>query len=251
MNRRVKAEKLILKSNKYFAWMITGFILLIAYNVFSIAMDMQVQVSGGYYAYTVMMLACILGAVIPMAAGAFLGGFDGSTQMLEYRMTTQTSLQWLLSKLILLVEIVFICIVALNTAGIVLDILKGNVCGDMQQNIFLLAERLILTSSVWLFWGLLCFTISLLTKSPGVGILLGIAVFFGEQYIEQYIRIPFGIMWNIKSMEHYFFDNSSVPFGVVQSSYNTLLFSIGYTALLILLCIVIDFLYFKGRFPQK
>lgn len=251
MNRREKAEFIILKGNKLFVWIIMGVLVIIGYNVFTVATDMQTSVEGGYYSYTMMTLSYLLGIVAPMTLGSLLGGTDENVGMMEYKLVNQTAKQWGVFKITLLIKLIMVFVISLNIVGIALDIYKGTMDGGYQINSCLLIKRFAIVIFIWFFWGCICFTMALLLKSSGFSLIIALCIYFGEQYIGQYIKVPWGILWNQKGIEYHFFNNQNIPFGVVQSTYNNFYFSIIYMILMLLACLIIIFSYLKVKYPKK
>lgn len=248
MNKRVKAEFIIIKGNKYFLEILGAILILIGYNIFSAATEMETGIEGGYYSYTIMTLSYLIGVIIPMSVGAFLGGYDEKSKMMEYKLSSQTSKQWFLARGILIIKCVVGILFAMNLVGMGLDLCRGTMSGKFVSNMYMLVGRFFPVMLVWMFWAAFSFCISLYTKSPGNGIFYGIILFFVEQYIEQYVKIPWGILWNLKSLEHEFFCNDTVPFGVVQASYNSFAMSFCYIIFLGAICIGISWKILRHRY---
>lgn len=247
MNNRTKSEALIILKNKYFVWISVGMLILMMYNIFSVASQMQIEIDGGYYTYTTMTLTYLLGVVEPIAIGAFLGGFDTSTNMIEYKLCNQSGRDWIFSKILLIVVSSIALLFVFNIFAIGIDTLKGTI----YWNIPLMFIRFLVSVVVWLLWASISFTVALLIDSPGMSLTISLFIFFGEQYIERFVSIPFGLTWNQKSLVHYFFNDEQVPFGVVQTSYASLDQSLIYIIIVIAISWIVSFLYLKKKYPQK
>lgn len=251
MKNKIKSEIIIISKSKFFIWIIIGELILMTYNAFKVGMQMQVPVEGGYYTYILMSLTYLLGIILPIAIGGFLGGFDEQETMIEYKLCNQSRNHWLVSKFMAMFVMLFGFLLLLIGIGLVVDMMKGTIDGNLGSNILLIFQRFLVIFVIWLFWGIFSFGIGLLFESPVGSVIFSLALYFGEQYIGRYIKLTYGILWNQKSIEYYFFHNDTVPFGVVQSSYENVMKSSAYLVLIMVLACIVSFTYLKKKYPNK
>ena len=106
MKNKIKSEIIIISKSKFFIWIFIGELILMTYNAFKVGTQMQVPVEGGYYTYILMSLTYLLGIILPIAIGGFLGGFDEQEKMIEYKLCNQSRNHWLVSKFMAILEVI-------------------------------------------------------------------------------------------------------------------------------------------------
>lgn len=251
MKNRVKSEIIIMCKSKFFIWILLSEVVLMTYNTFKVGSQMEIPIEGGYYTYISMTLTYLIGIVLPIAMGAFLGGFDENEKMIEYKLCNQSKNDWLLSKLLAIIGMTVLGLLIVSCIGILVDLMKGTFAGNTGINILLVIERFLIITLLWLFWGIFSLAIGLLFASPAASVAISLAIYFGEQYIGRFVRIPFGILWNQKSIEHYFFNNSAAPFGVVQTSYENVINSSVYLLGVFAITFFVIWIFLKRKYPLK
>jgi hypothetical protein len=251
MSNKIKSEIIILCKSKFFIWIFTGELVLMAYNAFKVGSQMQSSVKGGYYTYILMTLAYLLGIVLPIAMGGFLGGFDEQEKMMEYKLCNQSRRCWFVTKLLTILVLSMCVLLMFTGVGVLVDLWKGTMEGAFFSNFVLIIQRFGVVWAIWMFWGLFSFGIGLISNSSMGSVIFSMLIYYGEQYIGRYLRVSYGILWNQKSIEHFFFGENSVPFGVVQSSYENIGKSSIYLFGWMILVFSVSYIYLKKKYPMK
>lgn len=231
MKNKIKADLIVLCKTKMHKWILILLLIIIIYSLNSVASILQTPEEGGYYSYTILSLAYLIGIIEPIGIGSLLGGLDIKSKMIEFKLTNQSKKEWLICKTFALSIIDFTVLLCFNSAGLLIDVIRKSIYGSLETILF----RFFIVLFVWILWGVIGFTFSLLLESPEISLLLCMILYYGEQYIGRYTPIPIGIMWNQKSLEYHFFHSEEIPYGVVQSFYETpvksFFFLIGYLLL--------------------
>ena len=241
MNKKIRAEFIILKESPPFFWMLNLSWVIIAYNIVKIAIPLVNDAAGGYYLYNILALEIILAIFVPILLGALLGGVDYRNNIIQYKFTNESRKDFLKSKIIFLVLLVTGYLVISALIGIFWDICAGTFSGDFGSNLLLILERLMSVLVVWIMWGILGFFFSIVLKSTGLSVILCIFLYYAEQYIGSYLPNTisrFGVVWNQKSVLICFFSDESIPFGIVQSAYNSVWISSVFIVAVMIACIL-------------
>ncbi len=250
MNKRVKGELLTIKSNRLFFWVSVGSFAVMLYNMFFVAFDMKFPIEGGYCTYTLLTIAHLLGVSQPVIIGAFVGAMDETIHMTEYKLSNKSVLQLVSDKLIAIVLLDAICLVLLCAAGIGADLSAGLFVGSFMTNTQKVITFFIVTMAVWVMWSFIAAFIALLVKKAGLSLAVCLSVFFGEQYLDQFMIFSQGILWNQKSFVHSFFYTDGIPFGVVQNSYESGLHSLMYIVTVTVLGALFFCIYYRKKYHR-
>lgn len=251
MSKKIKAEYIILKKSKMFMWVSVIFVVLIWYNISYVATESQKYIIGGYYTYCIMLISFLLGIIFPMMLGSFLGGFDAYEGMRDYQIVNRNIKDYILIKIILMLIGNASILAIVSLMGIVIDMYKHTFMGGMGENITIFFKRYIVLLVVWIWWSCISFVLSYIINDNRKTIAITLTIYFGEQYIGQFINLKYGMIWNLKSIMYRVFADKEVAFQIIQSDYNDSYIS--YIYIFAILIVVFCILVFDicRRYPTK
>ena len=244
MTKEEKASLLVLIRNKYNLYLIIGTFILLGYELFNDTPSLMTITPGGYYSFIAMIICFIVGIFIPILTGAFMGGYERSTGMLDYKLVAQSLKTWIKTQFTAMIKFFIAILLFMSLLGAFLDLINNSSTGFY---LYYSIPRFLIILFIWIFWGILSFLIALLLRSPAMSFIICSAYF----YIEQYLYFPSGILWNQKSILHVIFNEDNLPYGIVQSSFHSFSSSLIYLSVLLVTIIAIIILYLKKAYPNK
>ena len=244
MSKEEKASLLVFIRNKYNLYVIVGTLCLLGYNIFKVAPDDLTPTKGGFYSYNLLLICFLVGIFIPISVGSFMGGYERSTNMLDYKLVSQSIMSWLKVQFTTMIKFFLLMLICASLLGGFLDLINHSNIGFY---LYYALPRFLIIFFMWIFWGILSFLIALLLDSHAISFIVCSAFF----YIEQYTHLTFGILWNQKSILRTLFKNDDLPFGIVQSSFHSFSFSMSYICILLILFIIVIIFYLKKTYPHK
>lgn len=248
---RIAGELVVFRNSRLVLWCLAFWVFLVIYNIFSVATILQEDVPGGYYTYEALAQCFIMGIFFPVMVGAFMAGFDTQSKVLDYKLTNQSVKEWFFGKITVTIVINFVSVFAVMVVGLLCDMYANTFSGGIFYNIRLIIVRFFVTVLVWSFWGIVSFCISLGMENVITGIVLPLMIFYGEQYISQFMSIKWGIVKNISNITSKPFNYSNLPFSPQIEYGMGLTKSIVYIGGIMGVCMLLSGCLIKRRYPYK
>ena len=172
------------------------------------------DVSRGFYFDQAFVLLGLYGSLLTAIAGAFVGGKDHEWRTRPWRFAVDGRKALLSARLILLALLSLVCVIVCAGLGGLLDAMGGH----GSHGAGALAARMGYVWGVMVFWGLVGFVVSSLSRSFAWGVAAPFVWVVLEPLVDFYL--PAGIagilpMWNIKIILRSLFPNQDGTLAVI------------------------------------